>query len=102
MIADPPVLFAIPGMDETRARDFLLQRQHSSASPDALISRLGSVQDFITSDNGLAVRFEGRVRLGPTNVRRFEVVVGVLDGDSEPYRILAWDSNPPERIRALP
>jgi hypothetical protein len=30
------------------------------------------------------------------------VVVAVMDGDSEPYRVLAWDGNPPQRPRPVP
>jgi hypothetical protein len=67
-----------------------------------LISRLGPVQSFVTDENGLAVRFEGRVELDPNDERRYEVLASVQQGDTVPYRILAWDANPPQRIRALP
>jgi hypothetical protein len=67
-----------------------------------LISSLGKVEEFVSEEPGQAVRFEARVRLAPNNERRFEAVVYVLPSDKEPFRILAWDANPPERIRALP
>ena len=102
MFADPPVLLAIPGVNDGRVRDFLAQRDQAGAQPKSLISRLGPVQNFVTEENGLAVRFEGRVVLDDNDVRRYEVLASVRSGDSEPYRILAWDANPPERIRALP
>ena len=50
---------------------------------------------YFGNDPGVAVRFEGLVRLGVNNERRFEAVVYVSEGDSEPYRILAWDANRP-------
>jgi len=102
LLADPPVLRSIPGVSQQRLLDFLDQRQRPGADFDQLVSRLGpGAEDFVTNDNALAVRFEGRVQLASSAERRYEVVVSVIDGDKEPYRILAWDSHPPERIRAL-
>jgi general secretion pathway protein K len=100
MIADPPVLLALPGANPDRVQNFLSERIRPGAIFERLISRLGSVQDFVGEDTGDAVRFEGRVILGQGNERRFEVVAAVIGGDTEPYRILSWDSNPPDRIRA--
>lgn len=104
MYADPPVLMAIPGVDENRVRDFMEERKQPGAQLKSLISRLGPVQNFVTDESGAAVRFEGSVRLdGGSDERHYEVVASVSSGDSSaPYRILAWDANPPERIRALP
>ena len=102
LLADPPVLKAIPGVSQQRLLDFIDQRARPGGDFEQLVSRLGpGVEDFVTSDNALAVRFEGRVQLASSAERRYEVVVSVVDGDKEPYRILAWDSHPPERIRAL-
>jgi len=102
LLADPPVLLALPGTSEQRVRDFMDQRKSSTVPFETLILRLGPVQDFVTEEKGSAARFEARVRLGANNERRFEAVVAVFEGDSEPFRIIAWDANPPERIRALP
>ena len=103
MYADPPVLMAIPGIDENRVRDFLEERKQPGAQLKSLISRLGPVQSFVTEENGMAVRFEGSVKLdGGNDERDYEVVASVRAGDNAPYRILAWDANPPERIRARP
>lgn len=102
LLADPPVLLALPGTSEERVRKFLEQRQRQTGDFDALISALGPVQDFVSEDIGAAVRFEAQVRLGPQYIRNFEAIVRVIEGDSEPYRILAWDANPPGRVRTLP
>ena len=102
MLADPPVLLAIPGVSANGVRDFLVQRAKLGATFASLIPSLGPVEEFVTEEPGQAVRFEALVKLGPNNERRFEAVVYVLPGDKEPFRILAWDSNPPERLRALP
>jgi general secretion pathway protein K len=102
LIADPPVLLSIPKISEERVRDFLQRRAMPAADSASLISRLGPVQDFVSDEGGNTVRFEGRVRLGPGNERRYEVVVALLGDEQAPYRILAWDANPPDRVRALP
>jgi len=102
MFADPPVLMAIPGIDENRVRDFLEERKQPGADLKSLISRLGPVQSFVTAENGAAVRFEGSVLMDGGDLRHYEVVASVGNGDNRPYRILVWDANPPERIRALP
>jgi general secretion pathway protein K len=102
MFADPPVLMAIPGVSANGVRDFLAQRSKPGATFASLLPSLGKVEEFVSEEPGQAVRFEVRVRLALNNERRFEAVVYVLPGDKEPFRILAWDSNPPERIRALP
>jgi len=102
MFADPPVLMAIPGINEGRVREFVEERKLAGVQSKSLISRLGPVQSFLTEENGLAVRFEGRVELDRNDERRYEVVASVRAGDRRPYRVLAWDANPPERIRALP
>ena len=102
LLADPPVLLAIPGASPNGVRDFLAQRARLGATFASLIPSLGNVEEFVSEEPGQAVRFEAVVRLGPNNERRFEAVVYVSPGDKEPFRILAWDPNPPERIRALP
>jgi general secretion pathway protein K len=99
MQADPPVLRALPGMTQERMLDFLDQRQRPGADLSSLLQRLGPVQDFVTDEPALAVRFEGRVQLARNIERRYEAVVSIVDGDTEPYRILAWDANPPGRVR---
>jgi general secretion pathway protein K len=99
LIADPPVLRAIPGVNQQRLLDFLAERNNPNADFNSLVQRLGQVDDYVTQEQAPAVRFDGTVQLAPGNERRYEVVVGVIDGDSEPYRILVWDTNPPERVR---
>jgi general secretion pathway protein K len=100
MQADPPVLKAIPGMTQERLLDFLEQRQRPGADLNSMIQRLGPVEEFVGDEPGLAVRFEGRVQLARNIERRYEAVVSIVEGDTEPYRILAWDANPPGRVRA--
>jgi general secretion pathway protein K len=103
MFADPPALLAIPGISADQVRNFLVERAKPGAKPQDLIASLGQVaEEFITEEAGKAVRFEAQVRVAPNNERRFEAVVYVVNGDTEPFRILAWDANPPQRLRAVP
>lgn len=97
MLADPPVLLALPGMSEDRVHTFLQDRVLKNLQPKDLIAAMGPVEDYVTDAQSQAVRLEARVRFGGRNDRPFEVVVSVLQGDSEPYRILTWDANPPAR-----
>jgi hypothetical protein len=79
----------------------LQDRVFRNLAPADLVARLGPVEDYVTVETSKAVRYEGRVRF-PGNSRRFEAVVTVVSSDAEPYRILAWDANPPVRMRQLP
>jgi general secretion pathway protein K len=102
MLADPPVLLAIPGVSANGVRDLLAQRGKPGATFESLVRGLGKVEDFVSEEPSQAVRLAARVILAPNNERRFEAVVYVLPGDKVPFRILAWEANPPERIRAMP
>lgn len=101
LLADPPVLLALPGTTANSVRDFLRRRADPTAAFESLIPSLGRVEQFVTSENGVAVRFEGDVRVGTNYQRRFEAVVYVSEGDNEPFRILSWDANPSARVRTL-
>jgi general secretion pathway protein K len=100
MQADPPVLKAIPGMTQNLMDTILDQRKKPGMDVATLISNMPAVEDYVTDEPALAVRFDGRVRLASSIERRYEVIVSATDGDNEPYRILAWDANPPARITA--
>jgi general secretion pathway protein K len=102
MLADPPVLAAVPGMTQQRVMEIMDLRRRPGATFKSLQGSLAAVQDFVTDEPAAAVRFEGRVQLTRASERRYEVVVSVVEGDTAPYRILAWDANPPERVRSLP
>lgn len=101
LVADPPVLLALPGTNEDRVRDFLDARKSQVMTLDQAALRLGDVKDYITDSSSKAVRVDGLVRFGGRFARRFEVVVTTIQGDTEPYRILAWNDNPPSRVRQL-
>jgi general secretion pathway protein K len=102
MLADPPVLLAIPGVSANGVRDLLAQRGKPGVTFAELVRGLGQVEDFVSEEPSQAVRFTTRVILAVNNERRFDAVVYVLPGDKVPFRIVAWEANPPERIRGLP
>jgi general secretion pathway protein K len=100
MQADPPVLRAVPGMTEERVQAILEQRKKPGMDASTLISNLPALEDYVTDEAALAVRFDGRVELARNIERRYEAIVSVVVGDREPYRILACDANPPARFQS--
>lgn len=101
LLADPVVLLALPGLNEERVHTFLQDRQIKNLQPKDLIAQMGPVEDYVTDEQSQAVRLEARVRFGGRNDRPFEVIVVAFSGDTEPYRILSWDANPPARSRPV-
>jgi len=101
LLADPPVLLAIPGIKQDRILPFLQERQTANMTIKDVLFRLGDIEDYVTVDNSKAVRLTSVVKFGGRNERRFEAVVTTMPGDTEPYRILAWNTNPPARVREL-
>jgi general secretion pathway protein K len=102
LYADRRVLLAIPGMNPDRVQDVLTMRQNPTVGAKALISRLGGGDRYLTAEPGAALRFKGLVTLQPRALRRYEVVVALVSGDAEPYRVLAWDAHPSARQPAMP
>jgi general secretion pathway protein K len=94
LYADRRVLLAIPHMTPDRVQDTLTMRQNPKVNTKALISRFGGSDRYLTAEQGAALRFKGLVTLRPRAFRRYEVMVALVSGDEEPYRILAWDAHP--------
>lgn len=91
LIAPPQVIAALPGMNPERVAAFLQDRQSWSGTFAELMKRYGIKEDHVSKDGSTATRLALTVRIGAHRVRGYELVVAVLPGDSEPYRILAWD-----------
>lgn len=94
MLALPPVILAIPGVDKNRLADFLDGRAKKIPYRQ-LITRLGLVEKYATEANSPVARLDGEVRLRNGTLRRFNAVISVVPGDSKPYRILSWTSDAP-------
>jgi general secretion pathway protein K len=86
--APPEVLAAMPGLTPELLHEFLAQR--AAAPQDVLRARLGGAARFVTVQASNATRMLVDVRLDGTRRHRAEVVVLLLNGDTEPYRVLSW------------
>ena len=103
MLADPPVLLAVPGMTEKAVRDLLAQRTNPMLRFEDLSTGLGrEAAQYFGNDPGVAVRFEGLVRLGVNNERRIRSSSVCFRRRQRALSNFAWDANPPARMRALP
>ena len=94
MLAELPVLLAVPGMTDDLARSFMAERNGSPAGFDKLVREIKKGTEYLSLTSGAASRFQGRVRIGNRTERVFEVVVAVIAEDNVPYRILAWEAAP--------
>jgi general secretion pathway protein K len=88
LAADPEVLAALPGVTPEWLHVLLDQR--AGAPQDVLRARLGPAARYITVQPGRANRVMVEVRFDPKRRFRSDIVVLLLDGDSEPFRVLSW------------
>lgn len=91
LAAPPEVIAALPGMDPGRVANFLEERRAWNGTFEALMQRYGIAQDHVSKDPGPSTRLTMTVRIGSHRIRGYELVVAVLPGDEEPYRILSWN-----------
>jgi general secretion pathway protein K len=94
LAANREVLLALPDVNEAQVRDFLEARERQPVPFAQLVFRLGKVDGFVTDESSVAARYDARVRLGEHSERHLVVVVAVIPGDEEPYRILSWETGP--------
>jgi general secretion pathway protein K len=86
--AAPEVLAALPGVTPEWLHVLLGQRQ--GAPQDVLRARLGPAARYVTMQASKANRVMVEVRMGPQRRFHSDVVVLLLEGDSEPFRVLSW------------
>ncbi len=86
--AAPQVLAALPDMTPLHLREVLSQRADPSYDPHALISDVGGENASLAGSK--AYRMTVSVNAGGRAGHTAEVVVLLLDGGNEPYRVLSW------------
>jgi general secretion pathway protein K len=86
-IASPGVLLALPGVSPATVDAFLNARDGNSGRELAL-KLLGVADALVTSTASPGWRIEITSVGHEGRIRRGEAVIAVLDGDSEPYRVL--------------
>jgi general secretion pathway protein K len=86
--ADPEVLAALPGV--TPEWLYVLLAQREGAPQDVLRARLGPAARYVTAQPSRANRVMVEVRFDPQRRFHSDIVVLLLEGDSEPFRVLSW------------
>jgi general secretion pathway protein K len=86
--AAPQVLAALPGMTPEALQEVLRERSDPKTDPRALVSLAGSGNT--TLEGSKAYRLTIAVETPTRRKSAAEVVVLLLDGTDEPYRVLSW------------
>jgi general secretion pathway protein K len=86
--AAPEVVASLPGVTPEWLHVLLAQRE--GAPQDVLRARLGPAARYITVQPSKANRVMVEVRFDATRRFHSEAVVLLLEGDSEPFRVLSW------------
>lgn len=87
LAATPEVLAALPGVTPERLQVLLRQRE---VAPQDVARSLGPAARYATVQPSKANRVTVEVRFDANRRLLSEIVVLLLDGDSEPFRVLSW------------
>jgi general secretion pathway protein K len=88
--AAPEVVAALSGMTPERLNGFLAQRATMASSQGrTALAPLGAAQNGATTEGSKAIRVTVRVILDNGRRRASEAVI-LVDGGSEPFRVLSW------------
>jgi general secretion pathway protein K len=88
--APADVIAALPGIEEGRLRAFLDLRRRVPDDSTQLLAALGPAQKYAADSPRLAVGVSIDARVSDGYRARAKAVVVAVDGDSQPYRVLAW------------
>jgi general secretion pathway protein K len=97
-VAAPEVLSALPNATPEEVQKILVQRAQDPLDGEGLLQVLESARASATDKTSPAARVRMQIRLDNGRVARAEVVILVLlKGGDEPYRVLSWrdDSDGP-------
>jgi general secretion pathway protein K len=86
--AAPEVLAALPGMTPDRLQ--LMVAQRGGAPQDILRAQLGMAAQYATVQPSKANRVTVDVQIPGSRRVRSEGVILLLEGDTEPFRVLSW------------
>lgn len=98
MAAEPQVIAAIPGMTRDRLAALLAHRSAPRPDPMVMNALLGPLQDFATTQSGRSVRVNASIQLDDGRVLSSEVVIFIVRGGADPYRILSWQDDLDEAV----
>jgi general secretion pathway protein K len=91
MDAAPQVLAALPGMSPGLLNEILVRRaQRDQQTAEQLLALLGPTQQLGTISGSKAIRVSSRIVFDSGQRVTSEVVVFILDGGGDVYRIMTW------------
>jgi general secretion pathway protein K len=88
--AAPQVVAALPGMDAERLNTVLALRQAGPQNAQGLLAMLGPAQALATAQASKALRVTARMAFDSGQRMTSEAVIFLLDGGTQPYRVLTW------------
>ncbi len=88
MVAEPTVLLALPKITPILVEEVLDVRQ--SGEPRRVLDLLGEARTSVAPELRKAVRVNLRIRFDRGRRVAAEVVILLMDGGQDPYRVLAW------------
>ncbi len=89
-VASPEVLSALPNVTPEELQKVLAQRAHDPLDGENLLGLLGPARAAADASPNPAARIRMQIRLDNGRIARAEVVILVLQGEDEPYRVLSW------------
>jgi general secretion pathway protein K len=90
LTAPADVIGALPGIEDAQVRAFLDLRRHMPVDSKQLLAALGPAQKYAAEGSRLAVGVSIDARVSDGYHAKAKAIIVAVDGDSQPYRVLAW------------
>jgi type II secretory pathway component PulK len=90
LTAPADVIGALPGIEEAQVRAFLDLRRRIPDDSKQLLVALGPAQKYAAEGSRLAVGVSIDARVSDGYHAKAKAIIVAVDGDSQPYRVLAW------------
>jgi general secretion pathway protein K len=89
-VAGPDVLSALPNVTPEQLQKVLAERARDPQDGEALLRLLGPARAGATDTPNPAARVQAQIRLDNGRSAHAEIVILVLQGEDEPFRVLSW------------
>jgi general secretion pathway protein K len=96
LTAPPDVIAALPGFDKGGLQPFLDLRRRAPDDAKQLVAALGPAQKFAADKPRVAVSVRLDARMSDGYRAKVKAVIVAIEGDSQPYRVLAWNPIAPD------
>jgi general secretion pathway protein K len=88
--APADVIAALPGIEQGQVRAFLDLRRRVPDDSKQLLAALGPAQKYVADSSRPAVGVTIDARVNDGYHAKAKAIIVAVDGDSQPYRVLAW------------